>query len=60
MDSIIGPSEVATMFGVDAKTVTRWANEGKLPSFRTPGGHVRFRREDIEPLTATTKDENLV
>jgi excisionase family DNA binding protein len=42
------PTEVATVFGVDAKTVTRWAKAGKLTSIRTLGGHRRYMRSEIE------------
>ena len=45
---ILTPGEVARLFRVDPKTVTRWANTGKLLSFRTLGGQRRFRREDVE------------
>lgn len=41
------PSEVAALFRVDPKTVTRWARMGKLTSFRTPGGHRRFYRDEV-------------
>lgn len=47
-DDVMLPAEVARLFRVDGKTVTRWANAGKLPSFRTLGGHRRFRRADVE------------
>lgn len=41
------PSEVAEVFGVDPKTVTRWASRGKLPYMPTPGGHRRFHPDVI-------------
>ena len=41
------PSEVASLFRVDAKTVTRWAQEGKLPFVRTLGGHRRYPRDEV-------------
>jgi excisionase family DNA binding protein len=45
---VLTPGEVAKLFRVDPKTVTRWAADGKLPgAFRTPGGHRRFHRKDI-------------
>lgn len=53
MDSVsplLAPGEVAAMFRVDPKTVTRWANAGKVSSYRTPGGHRRYRQSDIENL----------
>lgn len=37
------PAEVAGIFRVDPKTVTRWAAAGKMPSIRTEGGHRRFK-----------------
>lgn len=47
---ILAASDVARLFRVDPKTVTRWANDGKIPSFRTLGGHRRYRRSDIEKV----------
>lgn len=44
------PGEVATLFRVDPKTVSRWALAGLLPSLRTPGGHHRFRDADVRAL----------
>ena len=38
-EALLTPSEVATLFRVDPKTVTRWAKAGKLTSIRTLGGH---------------------
>lgn len=42
------PGEVAALFGVNPKTVTRWAKEGRLPSIRTVGGHRRYRASDVQ------------
>lgn len=44
--------EVAAIFRVDPRTVSRWATEGKLTSIRTPGGHRRFKRSECEALAA--------
>lgn len=41
------PAEVARIFRVDPKTVSRWAKQGRLASFKTPGGHRRFRESDV-------------
>lgn len=44
------PAEVAALFRVDPKTVTRWAEAGKLTSLRTLGGHRRYRAEEVHRL----------
>ena len=49
---LLTPREVAEIFGVRTTTIARWAREGTLTPLRTPGGHRRFRREDIQHLLA--------
>jgi excisionase family DNA binding protein len=51
-DRLLTPREVAQMFRVDPKTVTRWAKAGKLPAIRTLGGHRRYRAADIQAALA--------
>lgn len=40
------------MLQVDKSTVKRWTDEGKLKCFRTPGGHRKFRAEDLYQFMA--------
>jgi excisionase family DNA binding protein len=47
---LLTPGEVATLFRVDPKTVTRWAAAGRISSIRTPGGHRRFRESEVRAL----------
>jgi excisionase family DNA binding protein len=47
---LLTPSEVAAMFRVDPKTVTRWAKSGKLTAIRTLGGHRRYRQSEVQVL----------
>src|SRR5450830_1714572 len=49
-ETLLTPSEVATLFRVDPKTVTRWAKAGKLSSIRTLGGHRRYREAEVRGL----------
>ena len=49
-EALLTPAEVATMFRVDPKTVTRWAKAGKLSSIRTLGGHRRYRESEVRDL----------
>lgn len=64
-DELLTPGEVARLFGVDPKTVTRWASAGKLSPLRTLGGHRRYRATEVnallerstaDPTIATTVD----
>jgi excisionase family DNA binding protein len=59
-DKLLTPSEVAAIFRVDPKTVTRWAKVGKLSSIRTLGGHRRFREEEVKMLLAAAREERVV
>ncbi|MBA2313701.1 MAG: BldC family transcriptional regulator [Actinobacteria bacterium] len=47
-DALLTPAEVAKLFRVDPKTVTRWAKAGKLTSIRTLGGHRRYRAAEVK------------
>lgn len=53
-DRLLTPGEVAALFRVDPKTVTRWAAAGRIGSIRTPGGHRRFRESEIKTLLEGT------
>lgn len=44
--------DVAVMFDVTDRTVINWAASNRLPSTRTIGGHLRFRREHVMALLA--------
>ncbi|MGL5829134.1 MAG: BldC family transcriptional regulator [Angustibacter sp.] len=50
--SLLTPAEVAALFRVDPKTVTRWAKAGKLTSIRTLGGHRRYPEDEVRQLLA--------
>jgi len=53
-ETLLTPSEVANLFRVDPKTVTRWAKAGKLTSIRTLGGHRRYKESEVKALLITT------
>jgi excisionase family DNA binding protein len=58
-ETLLTPGEVAGMFRVDPKTVTRWARAGKLTSIRTLGGHRRYREREVRALlTGLSQDES--
>lgn len=52
-ESLLTPAEVAALFRVNPKTVTRWARAGKITAIRTLGGHRRFRESEVRSLAET-------
>lgn len=56
-EALLTPSEVAALFRVNPKTVTRWARAGKLTAIRTLGGHRRFKASEIRRCLAEMASE---
>ncbi len=54
-DPLLTPAEVAAMFKVNSKTVTRWAMAGKIKAIRTLGGHRRFRLSEVRAAVASAE-----
>jgi excisionase family DNA binding protein len=52
---LLTPHEVAQMFGVDPKTVTRWARAGRLTAIRTLGGHRRYLGAEVHALITPSR-----
>lgn len=46
-DDIFTAPQVAKICSVDLKTIHNWVKRGAITHFRTPGHHLRFRRQDI-------------
>jgi excisionase family DNA binding protein len=61
-ERLLTPSEVAALFRVDPKTVTRWAKAGKLTSIKTLGGHRRYKETEViallKSITQSSSDTN--
>ena len=56
VERLLTPAEVATIFRVDPKTVSRWARSGKLNARRTLGGHRRYSESEIWALLDQHQD----
>lgn len=56
---LLTPAEVASLFRVDPKTVTRWAKAGKLTAIRTLGGHRRYRQSEVQNLLKSNLDKSV-
>lgn len=46
-EEYLAPGDVARLLFVSARTVSRWADQGRIPHVVTLGGHRRFRRSDV-------------
>jgi len=47
--------QAASYLGVAQSTVRKWSDSGRLPAFKTPGGHRRFRRGDLDSFLAGSR-----
>lgn len=45
-------TQAAAYLGVARRTLRLWADDGRVPHYRTPGGHRRFLRSDLAALRA--------
>jgi excisionase family DNA binding protein len=46
-ERLMTPAEVAAVLHVDANTLARWSDAGKLTAIRTPGGHRRYLASEV-------------
>jgi excisionase family DNA binding protein len=54
-ERLLPPGEVATLFGVDPRTLREWAAAGKIKARRTLGGHRRYKESEVRAALATTE-----
>lgn len=47
--------EAAAYVGVSAASLRKWANDGRLPAYRTPGGQRRFAVEDLDEFVRSMR-----
>lgn len=52
-DDVMSTRDVAQLLGVSEATVKRWSDEQHIPCQRTPGGHRKFRRSEVNVFART-------
>lgn len=52
-EELLTTAEVAKIARISKMTVTRAVKAGRIKPLRTPGGHFRFRRGDVDALLST-------
>ncbi|NMM91973.1 DNA-binding protein [Rhodococcus sp. SRB_17] len=56
VEELLTSGQVAVLFRVDPKTVSRWARAGKIGSLTTLGGHRRYRSTEVHSLLRALGD----
>jgi len=60
MDAMLSIQKTSKILGVTVKTLKLWDNENKLkPSYRTTGGHRRYKLSDIEAFMGKMNDNKI-
>jgi excisionase family DNA binding protein len=54
----INLSEAAHILGVHPATVRNWSDKGRLPVYRTSGGHRRYKRSEVELWAQSARQES--
>lgn len=52
-EKLLTASDLAGLCEVDLKTIHNWVDRGRIPHFRTPGRHLRFRAADVAEFLKT-------
>lgn len=55
VDEYLAPGDVARLLCVSPRTVSRWADQGRIPHLVTLGGHRRFRRSEVQKLVTSAE-----
>src|SRR4051794_1279451 len=45
--------DACALLGVDQSTLRRWSDSGKIPVFRTPGGHRRYGESELRAIVGS-------
>lgn len=56
----ITPNEAQQRYGYNPKTLSRWADDEKIQSIKSPGGHRRYLVESIEKVVAAIDDRPVI
>src|SRR4030095_11389716 len=54
---LLKPQDAARLMSVSYPTLKQWIYDGKVHSVRTPGGHHRIPRSEIDRLSETTQSK---
>jgi excisionase family DNA binding protein len=52
-DSLLTSYQVGALLQVNPSSINKWVKDGRIPAFRTPGGHRRIRAADLVHFLVT-------
>jgi len=55
---ILSITEAAEYVGVFSLTLRNWEKRGLIKAFRTPGGHRRFKKSELDRIMGVEKESN--
>jgi excisionase family DNA binding protein len=55
-DSLLTSYQVGALLQVNPSSVNKWVKDGRIPAFRTPGGHRRIRAGDLVAFLSEHKN----
>ncbi|MFH2137519.1 MAG: helix-turn-helix domain-containing protein [Candidatus Omnitrophota bacterium] len=59
-EKILSISEAAKYLGVFPLTLRNWEKKGLLRSFRTPGGHRRYKKSELDRIMGVDREEDKI
>jgi excisionase family DNA binding protein len=59
-DTILTTRGAAALLGIAVSTAQQWIESGRIPSWKTPGGHRRVRQSAVMALMETSRQTRLV
>ena len=57
-DRIVSISKAADYLGVFPLTLRNWEKKGLIKTFRTPGGHRRYKTKELDRIMGIMADED--
>jgi excisionase family DNA binding protein len=51
--------EAAKFIGVSEPTLRKWTDAGRIAAFRTPGGHRRYLRAELEQFKVSRREDRI-
>ena len=58
-NELLKPKEAAKLLNVTTQSLRNWSNEGRIKVIKTPGGHSRILKSEIDKLLKDIENEQM-